>query len=278
MAIIFIGRFPVYTDDNLKNQLNEEISKHNFPAKNKVLDMIDKEIIIPVTTFKSELLQKMLNLFWSTSDIDGIYRNGKIYIVYMRNKDDSLRISKVSRDQLNATFVITIHECVHYVGEKNKSKFYSINLDLLCDFYETFFKKYLLLKKINRDIVKQFVIELAKQDTGLHFSPIVNFKYNRINKIIGTASFTESSLEKEEYDKRINDLSSFRSKFIKLNLNYSDFPLPKNPLFSAYDKICKKTNHISISGQELWSPSEVICILSECNYTHPNITKTLSLL
>ena len=187
--------------------------------------------------------------------------------------DNSISIfGTASNNELAST---TMHECMHLVAGKNLSKFVSIFLPQLREYYSAFFENYLALKSVPKKEIDDFVKFIAKYEIK---GPVyANKDLANYFRFLEKTFLPYTELNEKDYRERLVSyivaLKLFIvsiETFIKTGRRYS---MLFTSLNQAYRDAFGKKNKYTTPIQELVSLSEVACVLSEMKPQDPSIKR-----
>lgn len=249
----------VYTSDELKDKLRDIIQREGKQdLKNTLLRLIDEDVIVPVINEPGKIRQLIMKLRKiQPLRIYGMAscKENKVYIIF--------------RDMKPTIIEVITHEAVHLANCHNPEKFTSINRSIYEKFYSVYFKEIFKTDKLNMEALNFYIDKISKR---------------KIHRQLYYDVFLEiaeySSLEEERIDKITKTIGNAVGKRLsgdrKALLPYRK--LIHMPLGKAYRVLFKNVDYHAGLGQELWSPSEIISILSTINPDHPNVVKSLKLI
>lgn len=256
----------LYTSKPLKENV-KKVSKKYMPnnVSKIVIKLVDDGKIIPV--FKSKSIidyifrqrKKLKNHSLATT------LNGKVYI-FIETMYSILKLSSINEKTLSK---IILHEIIHMAEHIKPKRFFSINYKYYIEFYKEFFSTYLYVKEV-KDVI---VIDILKRMTALRKKGIVNFYkiYHPTFQSLQKDSDIDQKEFTEAFDIFINFLDDMYSGFVK-NVDGHIWEASQ----AAYLKLAGGNSETI--GQEFWSPSEIICVISEINSKHPSIINSIKLL
>jgi hypothetical protein len=252
MEKIILKGVPVYTSDELKEQLKNMIDKKGSPASKELLiKLIDNQVIIPIINEPSKLKQIILKIRRKHPFLQhGFALNGKAYVIFSKGHS--------SKDIIDTA----LHEVLHISHRQNIKKFTLINKNVYNEFYSHFYKKLFNTKNYNQKSFDNFL-------NGLY-----NGNYN--TQLIYDAF---QDYIKEE---KIEEMLNLIFKIWDASDNDTYHKLPANIVFwtlrKTYRDLFKTVDYQTGVGQELWNPAEIICVLSTINPEHPNVIKSLKII
>jgi hypothetical protein len=262
--IDFFGR-KVYTSNSLKLNLKKVINKYaSSNTKEIINNLIDQGKLIPVFISKTviDYIKKYRKL--KSQSFATTYK-GKIYL-FLDKFYSFLKLSSVNEKKL---FIIVIHELMHLVEQTKPKEFFSVNYKIYLNFYKSFFSEYLKVEmsKIKDKDIADLIKRISNKKV-INFISIYNPLFNSLYKHSKYDEQTVTNLFREFIDY----LDEFYEKFVP--------EVPSNIWKAgqvAYSNISGGAVNETI-GQEFWTPSEIISILTELNPKHEIIEKTIKLL
>ena len=167
----------------------------------------------------------------------------------------------------------TMHECVHLYADRMKGRFLKTFMPELERFYISYFSRVFQTK--------------SKPDVKNIIRVISSFEYNRMQNMNKQLTAYHNLLEKElkpitGLDER-QFLLTLQALIVSIKVSlvnfsafvrmYRQYMNIYGPMDRAYQEAFGKRNTFTTPYQELGSVSEVICVLSEMQPTHPKIKK-----
>jgi len=262
----------LYSSDKLKKAYLISFSKsgRGKPIYDNIESMIDKNLIVPCYLSKNLFkLFKHKITSGSNKSIMGFYylHDKRVYVLI----DNNMNIfGSASNDLLVST---TMHECMHLFAGRHRSKFLSIFKPVLKKFYENVFTDIFKLKSpMNTEKIIDFIIKF-ENDTP----KVINKELSNYFRLLEKEMADITSLSEKEFRKVLTDY------IVSIKISMTSFPVFVKvyrkyvhifaPLHGAYEKTFGKRNKYTSVFQELYSPSEVICVLSEMAPTTSIIKK-----
>jgi hypothetical protein len=261
MEKVTVYGFTAYTSQELRDRLKSIISRYGGELKNILFNLVDNKLVVPIILHKN-VLQQFLNKI----------RKNKLYQILGTFDGDTMYIITPEKVLLKKVYYTVVHECIHYVSRKYVQQFFNINKRTIFLFYETFFKLYLQSDRYDKFLFSKFIARLLIH----HNTKIISVStYN----LIELAFEKYTKLKTKDFYEKMEILTDFifdqlNDKNIYID-SYREIYLT---LEKTYKILFKKTDPDTGLGQELYSPSEIIAVLSTINQNHPDILKTLELL
>lgn len=256
----------LYTSEELKNDFKEIINSQKLlkPAAPSIDILIDKDIVVPVVASKSVMgmISRKLLAPQHNKLILGFYHHltGKIYILL---ENHTSFIYWVNEEDIAS---VLLHEFQHLLAKVYKKEFLTLHKDPLISYYQSFYNQ-------------QFQIELTDNDSF----EIANWVFNNYELdqetsmaiLMRYAEFLEgifSKYSKEDVSPMISDLLTIVKIYMHDFRTFLNLVMSRNKdvikvvtnLIRSYKAIGIMNPH-SLCIQELWAPSEIICIESQNN-------------
>jgi hypothetical protein len=262
--VIHYGGTDFYTNEKLRQKFILTLLK-NTPSKShkKIIELVNKKIIIPAFLTKSTLSYYLKNIFGRTraddkfSGVYGFYaiKDKKIFVLI----DTGYKILTWVPDRHLAA--VTLHECMHMAEKKDPVKFMKVNAVPLYKYYSTFLDTIFDMKNNNKTSVLDWILYIRGFENKQH-SLEVNEYANKILKAVKPYS----KLPNGKIDIQIDNIITYAFKSYDANSSmltrlireYSHIYLA---LMNAYEKVFK-FRAITTAYQELFTISEVICMLA----------------
>lgn len=284
-----IDDLQLYSSDSLKEKFIKELSENKI-SKNSS-DLLSKlvygEKLFPCWTQKSFLGNLFFKVF-AHENILGLYvpSFNKIFIVMNAN------INSFGFSDNDMLAKVSIHECCHMSAANSKSNFLKLWEDELTTYYTSFFK--ILFQIVDPELLKKLpaIAKAFYTDIYNSFEHSTNFQnssgkaklWSKIFSKYSPELISNSKRSAEELNSIVDILNLFARAFFEninyLIQNYQKFKVIWIPLFLSYKSLKIPTIPQTMPCQELFYPSEVICVLS----SHPTainqskLKQTLSLI
>jgi hypothetical protein len=255
----------VYTSNSLKLNLKKVTKKYaSNNTKNIINSLIDNGKLIPVFISKTiiDYIKKYRKL--KSHSFATTYK-GKIYL-FLDTFYSFLKLSSVNEKKL---FLTIIHELMHLAEQKNQKEFFSINYKIYLGFYKDFFSEYLKVDKSK--IEDKDIHTLIKRMTNkkvINFITIYNPLFNKL--------YEYSKYDKDTITDLFKEFIDYLDKFYERFTSEVPHDIWKAGQYAYSNLTGGKLNQTI--GQEFWSPSEIISILTELNPKHEVIEKNIKLL
>lgn len=253
---------PVYTSDESQEKLKEIIRKEGGSSKDLLIDLIDEKVIISVVNNPSilKLLIAKIKKEDPRPNIVGTadMKNGVVYVLFFPGLTSKMIVDT------------TLHEVMHLAQAQSPKQYHSINMPIYVKFYSTYYKRAFKAKSYNKEYFTKFLERLIKDDGGMYLH-----EYTYIN-LLSRAFEKHTTLSEKEFIYRLEKILHTIYNILQHKEKYND---PSIKLLSiTYTNLFGVPPKYAGLGQELYSPSEIIAILSSINPSHPNIIKTLKLI
>ncbi len=255
----------LYSSKSLKKKYVKSLAKVGLtkPIKEKIEELVDKEIINPVwmnkgllrlTTFKIFAPSGLkLTMGFFTPDL------GKIYILI----DNNIRLGYVSDNQLA---FLTLHESMHLAAAKMKRQYLSHFKEEFDLFYSNLFKEIFSIPDKHKFDPSQIIdFMFRKFEMRSNF----NFKSEKdgYKKVIYSCVRKHSTLKDDQFTVMVHKYLFLIESYFK-NINYflKIIKYHKDilvPIYNSYSKSFNRTHLKTLCIQELFFPSEVIAVKSE---------------
>jgi hypothetical protein len=269
----------LYSSINLRdNFINAFVkSGRGTDIADKIKELvIDKKLIVPCYKTKGVLSLLKYKLFGSNEEkaIMAFFHQGKRK-VYILIENNTTLFGTAINDELVST---TMHECMHLASTLHLSKFVSIVKPYLQEYYRNAFMGVFNLKTDKFDVDK--IIDFLTPFEGRHIE--LTNKLGAYASIIENEFKTITTLDREMFIKRITDMMTATkismyslSTFIRVYRNYVDI---FRAFERAYELTFKQRNNVTATFQEVYSISEVICVLAELKPTDPKIKQVIKII
>jgi len=275
---ITIDGIKLFSSDSLKENF---ILAFNKSSKGKMVAedisrMVKDKFIIPCylshnlwSFFKSKVFGSEYKDLLAFYHIDS-----KKVIILIDNNSTVFGTS--SNNELAST---TMHECMHLIAGRAFPKFLSVMRDTLEIYYTNFFRNFLSLKNISPDATENYISFIKQFD--LAGPAAITSKINLYIQVI-TNNFQDSKLLPKDYNERIVKLA-VAVKIAAANVptflqKAKNFSMVITSLNQSYFDSFGDRNIYTTPFQELFSISEVACVLTEMQPNNPSIRKLFKLL
>ncbi len=279
--VLYTDGIMIYSSETLKSKFVEAIKA--FPSTEDIAPYIEKlikdEKIIPCFMNKGVLKFLSYKFFTPKEEkgILGFYHLGqkKVFILVENN------ITFYGKGNDKAITLTLLHECMHLLADLKPSTYWKMFESELKAYYQALITNLFNLKS-KADVSKLtkllVLLEGAKmQKTG----PLIK-KYKQIVKDITT----DTKLEEHEYDR------VFSTYFEMIDLGFKDaqrliyriYAKDRDvinviiSLYKSYKIAFGVVNNITTPFQELFAPSEVLCVMSELKPSYSKIRKIFKVL
>lgn len=255
----------LYSSDSLKRKFIEsmyKISRSNPIAKD-VEKMVGKSKIIPCWINKGLFGLLLFKAFApkGTQGILGFYypKEDQIYLLI----DNNISFGFASNTRLSN---LMIHESIHMSASHMKNNFIILFTPEFTAYYTAMVE---FIFKTDGEINKEVTTLFNFLFKNFEFKNVKNLKpfFEIYHKLMFDLFRNKSKLGTEEFDKTLLDFMNFIrlyfrdiNGFISSLRNYTHI---YRGLLSGYEKGLKVRNTTSLCIQELFFPSEIICIYSE---------------
>lgn len=264
----------IYSSQKLKEAFLKSIGSTGRSSKiyNQIESLVmKKKILVPCFLSKNMFRFFAHKMFGRAEDknILGFYHmvQKRVFILIDNN---TTSIGTAQNDFIAST---TMHECVHLYADRMRGKFNNLFKQELERFYISYFSRVFCLKR------KPDVTKIVKMISKFEYQRSIQMNKQLMiyYKLLYTELYKHSELSEQDFLK----LASKLIISIKLSLisfgefigSYRRFLDIYSPLDRAYNDAFGKKNTVTTPYQELSTVSEVICVLSELNPTHPKIKK-----
>jgi len=262
MEKLIVKGVPVYTSDEMKEQLKELIKKYGKPVSKKLMiQLVDDGMLIPITNEASKIKQLIMKIRRQQPliGINGITENGIAYVIFS---------DKMSHKMIVKT---SLHEIIHVAHMQSPNKFHKINLPLYIKFYSYYYKELFEAKSYDKELFNKFIKKLIKDSYGGYTH------YSTYYVILESAFIKHTTLPKQQLQNRVDLIVDLIHKMS--NSDYTPhYNIAAALLRKTYRHLFKGMDYTTGVGQELWSPGEIIAVLSTINSDHPNVIKSLKLI
>ena len=276
-----VGGSKFFTSEKLKESFVTAFRKSSRgkDIANDIQTMVEKGTIVPCYKHKGLVKFFMKRMFGSPQDKDimAMYYIEQKQILILIDNNISI-FGTASNNELVST---TMHECMHLAAGKNLRKFLSIFTPFLRKFYGEFFTEIFNLKSLPKKELDKVIGFISILDTPAGRANI-NRSLTRYFNILETAFKPHTALDEELFMKALTDYI-VAIKIINLNFNafrrvYSKYSHLLNALGRSYKKAFGKSNTITGMYQEMFSVSEVICVVAELFPSDGNIKKAFKMM
>lgn len=253
-----------YTNEKLRQKFILSLMKHT-PAKSHktIIKLINKKKIIPAFLTSSTFSWYLKNALDPEQDdkmtgVRGFYTRSakKIFILI----DAGYKVLGWVSDRYLAA--VTLHECMHMASNSDPKKFLQTNIKPLYDYYSTFLDLVFITgTNFDRKNVVKWIDYIYKFESGKgHLAP------KEYGKLIEDIVKPNTKLDKEEMENRINHIighafKTFNADGARLIGAIRQYINVHRALMYAYTKAFGFRPQ-TLAYQELFTPSEVICILA----------------
>lgn len=267
----------LYSSEKLKESFLRSFLKsgRGKPIYSNIEKMISNNLIIPCYLSKNLFrLVKHKIMGAEQKSILGFYyiRERKVYVLI----DNSISLfGTASNDKLVST---TMHECMHLCAGRYRIKFLALYKPILHTFYQNVFKGIFKAKEpINPTKIITFMSKFENSPPR-----DINKSLGQYSRILEDEIADKTTLSKQEFRKTLVDyfvsLKISMINFAYFMKVYGKFLHIYRPLYSAYEQTFGKRNTYTTVFQELYVPSEVICVLSEMIPTSSIIKKAFKIM
>jgi uncharacterized protein YqgV (UPF0045/DUF77 family) len=269
----------LYSSINLRDNFIEAFKRsgRGSDIANEIDDLVKKRNLI-VPCYKSKgifsfLRHKFFGEFEETAIMAFYHQDKKkVYILIDNNISP---IGTASNDKLVST---TMHECMHLASSLHLNQFISITKTYLHDYYKNAFMGIFKLNTDKFDVDK--IVNFLSSFEGKHIQ--LTNKLGAYAGLLENEFQSITTLDREAFIKKITDimtatkvsLYSF-STFTKIYGNYVDI---FRALTRAYELAFNAKNNVTTSFQEMYSVSEVICVLAELKPDDPKIKQVIKMI
>ena len=274
-----IGGQKFYTSDKLKKNfvLAFEKSSKGADISKSIETLVEKELILPAYKNKGLLRffkHKMMSSGEDKYALAMYYVNEKRIIVLIDNNT-----SIFGTASNNAIISTTMHECMHLLSGRNMNSFLKIFTPVLREFYENYFTDVFKLKSKPKglDTIIGF-IAFVESPGG----PPINKKLARLYELMEKEFMGYSSLNPDQFKTVLVDyivaakiLTVSIQSFLRVKNKYMYL---LNALERAYKKTFRKKNKVTQVFQEMFSVSEVICVMAELKPKDPKIKQAFEMM
>ncbi len=269
----------LYSSINLRDSFIEAFK--NSGRGKDIADKIDelvkqKNLIVPCYKSKgifSFLRHKFFGEFEEKAIMAFYHQEKKkVYILIDNNIS---KIGTASNDKLVAT---TMHECMHLACSLHLNQFISITKPYLQDYYKNAFMGIFKLNTDKFNVDK--IIDFLSPFEGKHIQ--LTNKLGAYAALLEKEFISITDFERELFIKRITDMMTVTkislysfSAFARIYRNYVDI---FRALTRAYELAFHEKNDVTTSFQEMYSVSEVICVLAELKPNDSKIKQVVNMI
>ena len=261
--IIRYNNVDFYTNETLRQKFIISLMKHTPAKSHKVIEkMINQKVLIPAFMTKSTFQWYVKNKLDPEQDnkfggVLGFYiPNAKKIFVLI---DAGYKVLGWVPDAHLAA--VTLHECMHMAAKIDPRKFLRINIKPYFEFYSEFLKFVYNTKAVNREAVVEWV-------TYIHSFEIGKGKLNKdeYSKRMVAAIKEYTKLSEKDIQDRNNYIWSYVAGTFGSSGNQQMNVIRKyRNVYVALMQSYKKAFGFqarTLAYQEMFTPSEVICILA----------------
>ncbi len=255
----------LYSSDSLKRKFSESMYKvsRTKPIAKEIEDLVYKNTIVPCWINKGIFRLAIFKIFAPTGSktVLGFYiaRHDQIYLLM----DNSMSFGFASNIKLAN---LLIHESMHMAATHMKGRFLSLFNNEITEFYKAMAEH---IFKTKGDITKEAKILTNFLFKKFEFSKEHNVRAftNLYFKLMDKLFRKRSMLDDGEFDQVLTDYVNFVRLYFR-DINRFVKSLRSNShiyrgLLIGYEKGLKVRNNVSLCIQELFFPSEIICMYSE---------------
>ncbi len=268
----------IYTSDSLKRKYVEAMRKMDKtkPIADSIEKLVEKNTLVPAWLNKGIFRLIYFKIFAppGSQNALGFYTSShdQIYLLI----DNNITLGYASNQRL---MHLTIHESMHMAASHMKNRFVSLFTPEIVSFYSAVYEELFQIppNKITKQcntIMKYLFREFEFNNNNLSLMTLKKFLKN-YREMIDKSFRSITRLPQEKFDKYLLDYIDFiylyfydLDKFINSFVNL--YPHIYRALLMGYENGLRFRNNFSLCVQELFFPSEIICIHSE--YTN-NMSK-----
>lgn len=255
----------LYSSDTLKRKYSE--SMYNMQrTKNIASDierMVDKKQVIPCWINKGIFRLAIFKIFAprSMQSIAGFFtsQENQIYLLI----DNNLSFGFANNGLLAS---LTVHEAMHMAANRLRGSFVSLFKDELTNYYSAMYE---FIFKTSGDISKssQRIFNFLFKEFEFRANPPIKPFLKKYLKVMDTELRKHSTMSLEEFDKTLlHYMDYIRMYFFQEDRFFSSirqFAHIYQGLRKGYEKGLGVKGNTSLMVQELFYPSEIICIYAE---------------
>lgn len=275
--VAYIEGMKLYSSEKLKKAFLFSFSKsgRGKPIYSSIEKMVNNGLITPC--YLSKNLYRLFKHKMTGGDKKatmGFYflNDKKVYVLIDNNIN---AFGTASNDLIVST---TMHECMHLCAGRFRSKFLPLFKPVLKKFYENAFTGIFKLNSpLNTEKIINFIVRF-ENDTP----KVINKELSAYFRLLEKEMKDITSLNEKNFRKVLTDY------IVSIKISMASFPVFAKvyrnyvhvfgPLHNSYEQTFGKRNIYTTVFQELYSPSEVICVLSEMAPTTSIIRKAFKLM
>lgn len=260
-----IGGSKFYTSEKLKESFVTAFRKSSRgkDIADDIQTMVEKGIVVPCYKYKGLIKFFVNRMFGNPQDRDimAMYYIAEKRIIVLIDNNISI-FGTASNNELVST---TMHECMHLAAGKNLRKFLAIFTPFLRKFYEDYFTEIFNLKSKPKDLDKVIgFISVIDTPAGRQN---INKSLTKYFYLLKSAFQPYTALDEQMFTRTLTDYI-VAIKILNLNFRafkrvYNKYAHFLNALNRAYKTAFGKRNTITGVYQEMFSVSEVICVVAE---------------
>ena len=252
----------VYTSEELQEKFKNFINKHGPPvAKDLLINLVDEKVLIPIINEPSKLKQLIMKIRRRKPMMvlgTAVPKTGVAYVIYHKSFSPQHIVD------------VAFHEVIHIAYIQFPKEFNAINMPLYIRFYSYYYKEYFEANGYDKKMFAKFLGEIVGRST---------ITYNRTFRgLLGSAFKDYTRLPEEKFSHRIELLIAVMDQYQSDLTQLDYYNLALALLRKTYRHLFKGMDYTSGPVQEIWSPSEIIAILSTIKPNHPNVIKSLKLI
>lgn len=279
--VLYTDGILVYSSTGLVNKFKEVIS--TLPSTKdiapSIAKLIDEEKIIPCYMNKGLLKFLSYKIFSRKEEqgIMGFYHLGqkKVFILIENN------ITAWGYGNDKALTLTLLHECMHLLADTKPEVFWKMFSSELKSYYQEVLKNYFQLKSVPE---ANSLVKLLTSFESEGRSKITS-RFKQYKSIINNIC-KDTTLKEDEYQERfdayfkvldmgMNDTTTLINKIYNRDKTILKVIIA---LYKAYGLAFKVNNNITTPFQEMFAPSEVLCVLSELKPSYSKIRKIFKVL
>ena len=279
--VLYTDGIMVYSSEGLRNKFKEVISglESTKDIAPYIAKLIENGIIIPCYMNKGILKFLSYKIFSRKEEqgIMGFYHLGqkKVFILIENN------ITFWGHGNDKIMTLTLLHECMHLLADTKPKTFWTMFSSELNSYYQEFLKEYFQLKSLPKT---DKLVKLLTVFEGEGRSKITS-RFAQYKTIISETR-EDTTLKEDEYQERIdtyfkvldmgmNDTSTLINKIYNRDKTVLRIIVS---LYKSYHAAFKVTNTVTTPFQEMFAPSEVLCVLSELKPSYSKIRKIFKIL
>lgn len=276
-----VGGSKFYTSEKLKESFITAFRKSSRgkDIADDIQAMVEKGTILPCYKHKGLVKFFARKVFGKSEDKDimAMYYIEEKRIIVLIDNNISI-FGTASNNELVST---TMHECMHLAAGKNLRKFLTLFSPFLRKYYEVFFTEIFNLKTLPKKELDKVIGFMSLLDTPAGRGNI-NKSLTQYFNIIQSSFKPYTGLPEDLFMKTLTDYI-VAIKIINLNFNafrrvYNKYSHFISSLSRAYKTAFGKRNTITGVYQELFSVSEVICVVAELFPTNGSVKKAFQMM